>query len=206
MPDAPSLLTTPPLHAAAHPLPRAAAWPFGPSSHPRPSVCRRHAGNTSVARWSRAYRAPAALPKCGHQAPRKTNRVAVCHRAPARLRAAFLSSSSGANIPARHGAPSTLPSRYVTPQAAHLRGLRTPVIRTGTSHPRLSSPARARRAQRAACHPRLSVPHSPSLPRPLPSRAFAHAPCSANARPTNRSHVRARPSSDVSRETSVPAV
>ena len=87
-----------------------------------------------------------------------------------------------------------------------LKRVRTPVARAGTSHPRLSSPARARRAQRAACHPRLSVPHSPSLPRPLPSRAFAHAPCGANARPTNRSHVRARPSSDVSRETSVPAV
>ena len=73
------------------------------------------------------------------------------------LRAAFLSSSSGANIPARHGPPSTLPSRHVTPQAAHSRGFARP------------SPARARRTrafrhppargapQRAACHPRLSV-------------------------------------------------
>ena len=141
------MLTTPPLHAAAHPLPRAAAWPFGPSSHPRPSVCRRHAGNTSVARWSRAYRAPAAFPKCGRQAPRKTNRVAVCHRAPARLRAAFLSSSSGASIPARHGPlplcrPGTSHLKQPTQEGSHARRPRGHVAPASSiTRPRAARPA-----------------------------------------------------------------
>ena len=203
------MLTTPPLHAAAHPLPRAAAWPFGPSSHPCPSVCRRHAGNTSVVRWSHVDRTPIAhRPRFRNAAAKRRARRTAWPSA-----IAHLQGCAPHSFPLR---PVQTSRRAMGPfhsavQARHtssspLKRVRTPVARAGTSHPRLSSPARARRAQRAACHPRLSVPHSPSLPRPPPSRAFAHAPCGANARPTNRSHVRARPSSDVSRETSVPAV
>lgn len=203
------MLTTPPLHAAAHPLPRAAAWPFGSSSHPCPSARRRragntssHAGRTSIARLSRTGRASEMrLPSAAQDEPRGRLPSHTCKAA---RRIPFLF------VRCKHpGAPwgpfhSAVQARHTS--SSPLKRVRTPVARAGTSHPRLSSPARARRAQRAACHPRLSVPHSPSLPRPPPSRAFAHAPCGANARPTNRSHVRARPSSDVSRETSVPAV
>ena len=98
-------------------------------------------------RRSHAYRAPAAFPKCGRQAPRKTNRVAVCHRAPARLRAAFLSSSSGASIPARHGPlplcrPGTSHLKQPTQEGSHARRPRGHVAPASSiTRPRAARPA-----------------------------------------------------------------